>query len=625
MYKLTKPSIAMLPMDDIKKELEYHPDDNQDGFTRKDDNANDTDNVAGVDSDQIAVSFGPDQEGNPRSTVRNAMFLDEKNADYFARQDDLAVIEEQRGVTLDELASLRDELYQLKSAVVKTGAVQDYSCEMGFTDSFSNRDIKYIQGHVAEGWVVSDGGDRVETGDLSLFKKEQWIVLANKNDRHKHKLFRIKNIAEDESTLIMESSIGLLELGNDDEVFIYNSLGEYWRRAFSFAGIEEKPLGSIETIGLKDRTESDWREGTANTLTIDKTGYAYRFRADLYTADPGTELALTKISIKAKKIGSPSPLLCTLIHMGDMERYNNHEVITEYSAMADEAWKPNIYSFEFDNVPMLLNGEEYLIIITAQNPAMLDINNTWDFEMLPDAQGHNTLFEVDGSGLVYENPDTREKDLFHVIYVREIDPAKEAPFREGLYSATFELSHQKKIGRCRVSLRTKKEEDLTLDKVRMSGAIPDGEEIHVAADVNVRNAYLSPNVNYIINGEYVRKAIKDSDMIVTEKGWYVDPQVERIPIQRMACNVQLLAYAKSDTQEDQFLGVISDFEPIMVVPEFKKSDVFSERVVYETRVEDEVMQQANKFMLQVTWTGISISDNIIPGAIHELVVSFLDE
>ena len=108
---LIKPSLSLLPMDDIAAKLKSNKVNRN--FMTREDNATDVDSVAGIKSNRIAISA----EGHNRETVKNALNLDGKPAsEYVSREDGnkfLKVSSELSKVYSEEIRNLRNELYLL--------------------------------------------------------------------------------------------------------------------------------------------------------------------------------------------------------------------------------------------------------------------------------------------------------------------------------------------------------------------------------------------------------------------------------------------------------------------------------------------------------------------------------
>ena len=106
---LTRPSLSLLPMDDIAAELKSNKVNRN--FMTREDNATDVDNVAGIKSNRIAVSA----EGHNRETVKNALNLNGKPASEYVSKEDgdkfLKVSSELSEVYSEEIRNLRNELF----------------------------------------------------------------------------------------------------------------------------------------------------------------------------------------------------------------------------------------------------------------------------------------------------------------------------------------------------------------------------------------------------------------------------------------------------------------------------------------------------------------------------------
>ena len=78
---LTRPSLSLLPMEDIAAELKSNKANRK--FMTREDKATDVENVAGIIAERIAISA----EGHDRETVQNALKLNGVSADGYVTKE----------------------------------------------------------------------------------------------------------------------------------------------------------------------------------------------------------------------------------------------------------------------------------------------------------------------------------------------------------------------------------------------------------------------------------------------------------------------------------------------------------------------------------------------------------
>ena len=130
-------SLANIPVEDIFNYLTIVK-----GVSIKEENAADTDRVAGVDADKIARA-AMDENGElikDRDTVMNALKLGDVDAkQYLLRDESTTLLGDTYKVSTilsDELKEVRDELYQLKAELAKQGYIKQNHVYDGFYDAF---------------------------------------------------------------------------------------------------------------------------------------------------------------------------------------------------------------------------------------------------------------------------------------------------------------------------------------------------------------------------------------------------------------------------------------------------------------------------------------------------------
>ena len=133
-------SLANIPVEDIFNYLTIVK-----GVSVKAENAADTDKVAGIDANQIAIAVSPEE----RTTVQNALKLGGVNADQFLQRNESTTLlgdtYQVSTILSNELKEMRDELYQLKAELAKQGYIKQNHVYDGFYDAFRDGEIRYLE------------------------------------------------------------------------------------------------------------------------------------------------------------------------------------------------------------------------------------------------------------------------------------------------------------------------------------------------------------------------------------------------------------------------------------------------------------------------------------------------
>ena len=179
MSDLTKVGTSLLDMDSIAEYLNIAKN-----FVTKNDKATDVEQVAGVDAEQIAVAVDKDD----RTTVRNALNLNDHPDTYFlTATEGNGIIKDNTRIKStynNEIKELRDELYQLRDELAKSGIVTKYNTYAGYYDSFKTSCPEHIYDAVAKS--IENSSDQysiIVKDDLyDKFDVEDKILLKNLDD-----------------------------------------------------------------------------------------------------------------------------------------------------------------------------------------------------------------------------------------------------------------------------------------------------------------------------------------------------------------------------------------------------------------------------------------------------------
>ena len=215
-------------MDDVAEILNVAYD-----FVTKAGKATDVEKVAGVAAENIAVAVSPAD----RTTVRNAENLGDLPASsYMTKLEGGKIVKDSgniKKVYSDEIRDIRDELYQLRMELAKSGVVNDYRAYAGYHDLFKVNKPTHVSDVLAT--AIADSATKQEVivldEEFLKFDKGDWIAMDVKNEGHFH-VARILEMKPDGQTIVFEPSCPWdITAGNVD---VYKSLGEVMDGAFCF-------------------------------------------------------------------------------------------------------------------------------------------------------------------------------------------------------------------------------------------------------------------------------------------------------------------------------------------------------------------------------------------------------
>ena len=317
MANFTKIGISMLNIDDIAEYLRHACN-----FMLRSDKSYDTEKVFGVPANHIAVAdtsrLNADGSVNlDRETVKNALHLDGHDVSYFVTKDygkDLDCdMQDAKSVINTEVADLRDELYQLRTELVKRGMLESYSPYAGFYDVFHTGDPAHVytpvfpkansKGNEAQrtAHVTDVFFDTIEVGDhLYLLDGGVGTMLTVTGKRPDHE------------TLEFNQGAGF-DIKTTTK--IYRSHGTVLNGTYAFAALLGGGADTTKAMytGLDDDTYSE-------VLPLDSQhpGYAYSFRIPKQMQ----KSYLSKFEIQVQMVGQPGTLVAYVIREKDIEMWN---------------------------------------------------------------------------------------------------------------------------------------------------------------------------------------------------------------------------------------------------------------------------------------------------------------
>ena len=304
---LTRPSLSLLPMEDIAAELKSNKANRK--FMTREDKATDVENVAGIKANRIAISA----EGHNRETVQNALKLNGVSADHYVTKEQgdkfLQVSTDLSEIISSEVRNLRDELYQLYAELSKKGFIDNTMKYEGFVESFKRGNVLF-EDYIC-GITSAAAGTATDLYIADLQKKHYF---------EKGKEFVIKVSDTGEERVVTSLGVNaagkvtfhpsVRNLNTISKVGLFKTNGEYNNGAFSFSNIKKAVSNQIE----KYYTQSDDTDTKYLTIKRSNTGFAVAFKVPRnVNSELGIAGALSKFAIRAQAINSPGGLRCHVV------------------------------------------------------------------------------------------------------------------------------------------------------------------------------------------------------------------------------------------------------------------------------------------------------------------------
>ena len=598
MSDLTKVGPSMLNMDDVAEDLrfEYHhvmkvaPVRTVDGVTtnlRENGNidnpvlpqyhkqimkADDTDLVAGVLSEEIAVGYTEpryDADGNPlvfdRTTIRNAMNLGDQPASYYATAEQAENIAKSNSNVVEnygqDIAEVRDELYQLKHELEKAGLIRNTEQSFGYNDIFRNGYKPYEHEPLFD-LTTNDDVINVVIDNITLRLTEDAVKQLDAGDYiaifykdvKKVDVRQIKEIKEDGETIVLDEGLTQAYTKDPENLTISKTYGISRDGNFYFAREADIKIGdrSIYT-GFDDDTAYKVRR----PINKETSSYGYSFRI------PEEKLGfLTKFCIQAQAVGMPT-LTCYIIDEQDIGEFRNPLQAKNMYEKGDKdsngepkmhffaASKPvtldpdkgrymvnfDFYDVDKESYPLLTRKDtkmkriRYVAIIVG---TYVDDENYANVLFLTDAEAiknGSANADLEKNNFVYTYTEQPEKsqnsaltkseelqdsDLYYEIIIKEQIKSDMEEIPRGIYSAKMKTSYPQGVSRARLMMRIKREGGQWFANISDSGVY--GTSINPSFEVENKIGEEIRNVTPMGFGSEIRKPLElrenEKDLIV---------------------------------------------------------------------------------------------------------------
>ena len=635
-----------------------------------DTNAMDVDKVSGVESDTIAIAIDKDN----RDTVNNALNLGGIPAsDYMTATTGAGMVTNQLNMKQQygsDIQDIRDELYQLRNELVKSGVVENNGQYAGYIDTFKRNHYINLQNSLGVANTSNTtANNQLEIEDVDVYNAIDvldFISIYNTENA----AFDVKQVAaKDDASRIITLDSDLRSIVRANGLQLYKSQGIIHDGLYKFAS-EAGNLISTEEFhtGLSDDTYNLTRR-----LNTRNTGFGTSFRVP--EAKQGF---VTSFEICAKAYGAPGALMCYLIDSRDVDKFlNPSQAESEYQEdmknERDDGWHffaasqpytlqssmgKRYISFNFlqsdGSYPLMTrdadgNVVRYVAIIEALD---VDTSNYYDILFLQHRSTGGTLGDLELNnitynytrrsndsvqGALYTDDSINEYDMYYHIVTRGVSENEPEAQKQGLYSAHYSLVNQKydmTAAKARLMLRVKREGEWATVTDSTEPQVFNGNVINVvntSAVNNIKNtedlrlkteiykrieeriseADISESVNVVIGSNVTKVQGVDTASVTAQKPILVSNNDK---VYRCGYLVNLKAREiKFDSNTGEYSVGAWDHYVLPLTGVYKDyepvKDEYSDRLIFENSLvgKDLTVKNYNDFELQIFWENRELS------------------
>ena len=323
--------------------------------------ADDTDLVAGIAANRVAVA----ESTAERTTIRNARLHDghawsevmtKRDGDSLTGRTNTAIANYSK-----DIEDLRDEVYQIRMELAKSGVTAGYKPYAGFYDLFREHQPMHEAEVMATAIDNSATQYKIKIEDLafdSFFVGDKILIKSLVNGETA--LVTIQNKEPDGRTLTLDRATGFDIL--KDKAVVYKSKGHIINGTYTFGEITPERPGKKEMYTCLDDDTFRLRR----RISKKKTGFAYTFRI----AEPLQKNYLAKLDVQVKKFGNPGALMCYVIDERDMPRWKNAAQAIADNDRNSADYGTTKYNFFAKSQPLIVDANmgEHLAHFTFYDP-----------------------------------------------------------------------------------------------------------------------------------------------------------------------------------------------------------------------------------------------------------------
>lgn len=642
------PSLAMLPLEDMANYLNIVH-----GFRSKNDQAPDVEEVAGKKSSLIAIA-AVDEKGeliDGRTTIDNALKLGGLDASKYLTIDNskslLVDAHTISRINADEIKNLRDELYQMKSELVKNGLVKDNYSYHGFQDPFRIGHVKYIDQPITRGATVET---RATLSDITVVDASELLVGEYIVIEDAGKNFLTKIIKKEGNRLYVSPSVnGPLS----SVAVIKRALGMYHNSSFLFGEEYGRIISDKEKHIILNDDYGDGESGGFALPRLSRPGSGFAIEFSVPRSVTG---AISKLTVSVRGAGVPGALRCYIVDaditdgvdiykMTLDEIMDSGKVVCVSDTISGHAVTTSFVDREFVfSTPEKLTNKRYVAFIHCLEGT--DSDNYWELRGLRrngggDLHTNIHLYSIFNNSL---NKHTKiEEDIYFAITTREVYENNVGYLKEGLYSTKVELPKGQEVSRVRVELKVNREGRFKVVNNPSSLVVKGGDMIHIENED--KKAYTGSiftseaNENIVVGNQVAQvgtyRVSNTSFSLVDDT--YAPPGAE---VYRVGYNVIVTAknkYIDYNSINDPVKykdAIVVPLKLVSVIPgkEAGKENSSSDRLIFEAELSmledsDYRLKGFNDLLVQVAWTSPGVtqeemySNPELAGAIYDITIS----
>ena len=596
-------SLANIPVEDIFNYLTIVK-----GVSVKEENAVDTDNVAGIDASKIAKA-AMDENGElieDRDTVHNALKLGGVDANQFLQRDESTTLlgdtYQVSTILSNELKEMRDELYQLKAELAKQGYIKQNHVYDGFYDAFKNGEIRYFDGQITSILGEHPALDNIfavsDTSDLMI--GDHISIKDSSGNMYASQIEEIYN-----SQLVLADAFGVTVL-NDTPIYKY--AGAYNNGEFVFG----KHTGSYVSTEVMKAIIKDGKD-RAVVQVLDKDAKGFASKLSNYYSTYGS--IIKKVEFSLAYAGNPGAIRASIWKV-DTES-DKQNPVCELLGTSESVYPSSCsgtltnVEFTFTEPIKIAQGFVYLISLYAGG---VNEENIWKIGGYADAyNGDNSLWYVDDT-YYFDGTDKFSlipgaTDSYLALHLSKETNVNIRYNNSGLYTCKENI--QGGFTRARVELKVNREGMFNVvDDAAI--ATKAGEELELIGDdmnpFKAGDIIVVGNMFSTLTGECTSRGIYMANDMYTPAG----ADVYRVGYKVMAkCRRKI-----NNVPPEYDRPVIVELPLVAVMPgkESGKEGISTDRLIFEAEIApDESNRLLNTFdelEVQVFWSSNLRSEHI---------------
>lgn len=595
-------SLANIPVEDIYNYLTIVK-----GVSVRNENAVDTDHVAGIDADKIAKA-ATNEDGtlvSNRDTVQNALQLGGVNADqYLQRNESTTLLGDTYQVSTilsNELKEVRDEIYQLKAELAKQGYIKQNHVYDGFYDAFKDGEIRYNSDQITT--VIGEHGASAtvitvaNTSDLVV--GEYVAIKDTAGNMYASKIEFIQN-----SQITIKQPFGPTILNGTG---IYKYAGSYYNGEYVFG----KNTGSYVSTDVAKAIIKDGKERTVIQVLGD-TSKGFATKLSNFYSTYGS--LVRKLEFSLSYTGNPGAIRASIWKMdvGTSKENPTCELLGTSESVYPSSCSNMLTEVEFIfNDPVRISeGTTYLIALYAGGT---DSNNTWKIGGYTDIyDGFSDLWYADDT-YYFDNNNFNiipgAADSYLALHISKELNVNIRYSNTGLY--TCEETIHGGFTRARVELKVNREGTFSVSDGTAIATVSGNELRIIGEDINPFRSgdqVVVGNMFSTLTGECTRDKIYLTDDMYTPTG----ADVYRVGYKVIAkCQRKI-----KDVPLEYDTPVVVELPLVAIMPgkESNKEVYSTNRLIFEAEIApDEADRLLNTFdhiEVQIFWKSPLQEENI---------------